>query len=164
MAEPVPAAIGIGANLGDREAALSWAVQSLGHVEGVRVLKIAAAVETPAMVLPGSDETQPDFLNTVALVETTLDPLALLRVLQRMELAYGRPRLTGRERWAARVLDLDLLLYGDTVVAEEGLTVPHPGLAERWFVLKPLSEIAPDWVVPGLDQTVRELLAGVSCG
>ncbi|MEM6553207.1 MAG: 2-amino-4-hydroxy-6-hydroxymethyldihydropteridine diphosphokinase [Planctomycetota bacterium] len=163
MAEPVSAAIGIGANLGDRAAALSWAVAELDRIDGVRVERVAASVETPAMVLPGSTETQPDFLNTAAVVETTLEPLALLRELQRIELAYGRPEASGRERWAARVLDLDLLLYGDAVVVEPGLTVPHPGLAERWFVLKPLSEIVPERVVPGLGLTVRELLAGVSC-
>lgn len=98
---------------------------------------------------------QPDYVNAVVAVRTALPPLTLLRILQDVENQHGRVR-TG-EQWGPRTLDLDLLLYGDESCATDLLTIPHPGIAEREFVLQPLFEIAPDLTVPGLGP-VRSLL------
>jgi 2-amino-4-hydroxy-6-hydroxymethyldihydropteridine diphosphokinase len=102
-------------------------------------------------------ETQPDFVNAAALLDTTLEPRALLDALLGIERAFGRER---RERWGPRTLDLDLLLYADAVIDVPGLHVPHPHLHERAFVLRPLADIAPDAMVPG-QGWVADLLARV---
>jgi 2-amino-4-hydroxy-6-hydroxymethyldihydropteridine diphosphokinase len=92
---------------------------------------------------------QPDYINAVALLETRLPAQALLRALFAIEESQGRTRRTG-ERWASRTLDLDLLLYGDEVYSDAQLTIPHPELVRRDFVLYPMFEIAPDLVIPGV--------------
>jgi 2-amino-4-hydroxy-6-hydroxymethyldihydropteridine diphosphokinase len=97
---------------------------------------------------PMGPANQPDYVNAVMAVETALAPLALLDALQALETAFGRVR--HGERWGPRTLDLDILLYGSEILATDRLTVPHPGLAEREFVLYPLQEIAPDLNIPGL--------------
>lgn len=97
---------------------------------------------------PLGPANQPDYVNAVMAVETALAPLALLDALQALETAFGRVR--HGERWGPRTLDLDILLYGSEILATDRLTVPHPGLAEREFVLYPLQEIAPDLNIPGL--------------
>ena len=141
----VTAYVGLGSNLGDRRAALDGA---LALLEPRRVSRI---VETAPWGLPD----QPPFLNAVAEIETKLPPRALLDRLLDVERHFGRRRDV---RWGPRTLDLDLLLYGDRRVSEEGLDVPHPRLAERRFVLEGLAELCPDRAVPGLDRTVRQLL------
>ena len=138
--------IGLGANLGDREATIQAAVAGLPGVVGVSTLR-----ETD----PVGITDQPRFLNGVAVLETELPPRELLDVLLAVESRLGRER---RERWGPRTIDLDLLLYGDEVIDEDGLTVPHPHLGERRFVLEPLAELAPKLVVPGLGR-VEDLLA-----
>ena len=135
--------VAIGSNLGDREATIARALELLDEPPELRVTGVASVRETePVGVLD-----QPQFLNTAMRVETTLAPRELLDRLLAVERTLGRVR-TG-ERWGPRTLDLDLLLYGDAVLDEPGLAVPHPRLHERRFVLEPLYELAPDLLVPG---------------
>ena len=152
MTVAVAAFVGLGSNLGDRHGQLRRAVAALSDVPGVRVVAVSRAVETEALVLPGSPP-QPAYLNAVVQVETTLAAPDLLARLHAIEAAAGRVRT---ERWAARTLDLDLLVYGDAQIEEPGLTVPHPRMTGRRFVLEPLADLAPDLVVHG--RTVRDWL------
>ena len=143
--------VGLGSNLGDREGTLRRALELLReHVE-VRAVSTLRETEPVGVV------DQPRFVNAAARVETALSPRELLDVLLGVERELGRER---RERWGPRTIDLDLLLYGDETVGEPGLTVPHPRLYERRFVLEPLAELDPALVVPGRGP-VRELLAGL---
>ena len=138
------AAIGLGANLGDAAATLREAIAELARLPRTELLRASRLYRTPAW---GVTE-QPDFINAVALVETTLSPRDLLDALLAIERSFGRTRLDG-ERWGPRTLDLDLLLYGDAVIDEPGLRVPHPCLHERAFALLPLAAIAPGARIPG---------------
>jgi 2-amino-4-hydroxy-6-hydroxymethyldihydropteridine diphosphokinase len=138
--------VGLGANLGDREATIRAAVAALPGVVAVSSLR-----ETD----PVGKTDQPEFLNGVAALETALSPRELLDVLLAVERSLGRER---RERWGPRTIDLDLLLYGNAVIDEPGLTVPHPRLHERRFTLEPLVELDPELVVPGRGR-VSDLLA-----
>ena len=153
--DPVTAHIALGSNLGDRESNIRSAVMTLGKLEGVRVRRVSTLFENPAV---GGPSDAPAFLNTAAELDTSLDARALLRRLLEVERALGRQR---RERWAPREIDLDLLLYGDETIDEPGLTVPHPLMHERLFVLKPLAEIAPRVVHPIHKKTIAELLENV---
>ena len=146
--------VGLGANLGDRERTLRDAVAALGAEEGIEVVAVSTLRETQ----PVGVGEQPLFLNGAAALDTTLEPLVLLGRLLAAEQRFGRVRVPGEH--GPRTLDLDLLLYGHQVIAEPGLTVPHPRLHERRFVLEPLVELDPGLVVPGRG-TVAELLAGV---
>ena len=137
--------VGLGSNLGDRRSVLASALAEL------EPRRVSAVVETE----PWGVVDQPRFLNAVAEIETEEEPRELLARLMDLEKRHGRER---KERWGPRTLDLDLLLYGDRVVKEPGLDVPHPRLAERRFVLEGLAELCPDAEVPGLGRTVRELL------
>ena len=135
--------VGLGSNLGDREYAIRAALERLGETEGVRVVKVSSVRETD----PVGFLEQPAFLNAAAELETTLSPQDLLRTLLVVERELGRTR--EGPRFGPRTIDLDLLVYGDVVVDEPGLTVPHPRLHERRFALEPLAELAPGLVVPG---------------
>lgn len=146
------AAVGLGSNVGDRRAHLDAAVNALVSTNGIRVVAVSKAIETP----PVGPVHQPSFLNGAVVLETSLRPRALLSVLLDVERSRGRDRAR-EQRWGPRTLDLDLLLYGSSSIDEPGLTVPHPRMHERRFVLEPLAEIAPDWIVPGLDQAVGAL-------
>ena len=138
--------VGLGANLGDREETIRAAVAELPDVVAVSPLR-----ETD----PVGVTDQPQFLNGVAALETELAPRELLDVLLAIERRLGRER---RERWGPRTIDLDLLLYGDAVIDEDSLKIPHPRLHERRFVLEPLADLAPKLVVPGHGR-VKDLLA-----
>jgi 2-amino-4-hydroxy-6-hydroxymethyldihydropteridine diphosphokinase len=157
LAAATAAYVALGTNLGDRVAALEGAVAALDGVPGVRVEGVSPVYEAEAHTRPGQ-VPQPDYLNAVAHLSTTLDAPDLLQVLLEVERRSGRVRRAG-EAWAARPLDLDLLLYGGQVLDLPGLVVPHPRLAERRFVLQPLADLAPGLPVPGAGATVAELLA-----
>lgn len=153
-AVPVVAYVGLGANLGDTGAALKGALLALSALPGTQVQRASSFYRTAPI-----DAHGPDYLNAVAALQTTLTPQELLAHLQRIELAGGRERLY---RNAPRTLDLDLLLYGQACLASNTLTVPHPRLHERAFVLVPLAEIAPASLgVPGRG-ALHELLARVA--
>jgi 2-amino-4-hydroxy-6-hydroxymethyldihydropteridine diphosphokinase len=130
--------IGIGSNLGPRHATIHSGVRALGRIPGIRVVRLSSIIETD----PVGPQGQGPYLNAAAELMTTLDPHALLDAMLKVERAHGRDR-TGTERWGPRTLDLDLLLYDNLVLDEPGLTLPHPRMAERAFVLIPLAEIAP---------------------
>ncbi|WP_420457357.1 2-amino-4-hydroxy-6-hydroxymethyldihydropteridine diphosphokinase [Rubrivirga sp.] len=147
--------VALGANLGDRLAALRGAVAALDALPETAVVASSAVYETAALVRPGA-APQPDHLNAVVGLQTRLDPPALLRALRAIERAAGRE--PAAERWAPRPLDLDLLLWGDDEIAGPDLTVPHPALDARRFVLVPLADVAADRVVPGLGRSVADLL------
>lgn len=137
--------VALGSNLGDRRALLERALARLGELPRTTLVAVGPVLENPAMLAPGDTAAQPDFLNTVAELRTGLEPPELLRALKEIEAALGRVSTT---RWAARPIDLDLVLYGARIVESPALTVPHPGLAERRFVLEPLLALWPDAVHP----------------
>ena len=144
--------VGLGANLGEREATLRAALALLAGEPGIELVEVSTFRETdPVDVID-----QPRFVNAAAVVETELSPRALLERLLAIERALGRTR--DGPRFGPRTIDLDLLLYGAEEVRERGLTVPHPRIAQRRFVLEPLAELEPDLVVPGAGP-VRALLA-----
>ena len=147
----VPAFIGLGANLGDPQAQVRRAVAALGEFPRTRLLASSSLYRSA----PVGVAAQPDFVNAVAKVETALSARELLEELLTTEARFGRERpLPG----APRTLDLDLLLYGDRVIEEPGLVVPHPRMHERAFVLLPLAEIAAETSIPGKG-SVKTLLA-----
>ena len=135
--------VGLGANLGPKEVTILRAVDLLGAEPEVEVLALSQLRETD----PVGVEDQPSFLNGAVAVETTLGPRELLDALLRVERELGRVR--DGERWGPRTIDLDLLLYGDAVVSEEQLRVPHPRLHERRFALEPLHDLDPSLEIPG---------------
>lgn len=141
MTPAIRAAIGLGANLGDAVGTLRGAVEALAVHDGVTLRAVSRFYRTPAW----GRQDQPDFVNAVALVDTSLAPRALLDLLLAVEAEFGRHRITG-ERWGPRTLDLDLLLYGDARIESPTVTVPHPRMGERAFVLVPLNEVAPTLV------------------
>jgi 2-amino-4-hydroxy-6-hydroxymethyldihydropteridine diphosphokinase len=142
-------AIALGSNLGDRKRALDEAAAALAGV--VDDLHLSTFHETD----PVGVGAQPRFLNAAAVGHTDLDPADLLTVMLEIERRLGRER---PHAGAPRTVDLDLILYGDLVLDEPGLTVPHPRFRERLFVLEPLTEIAADWIDPVSGKTIRELL------
>jgi 2-amino-4-hydroxy-6-hydroxymethyldihydropteridine diphosphokinase len=146
--------VSIGTNLGDRAAQLRQAVRSIAALAETRVVGLSPIYETD----PVGPPPQGPYLNAAVHVETALAPRALLDGLFAIERAAGRER---GARNAARTLDLDLLLYADQVIDEPGLTVPHPRLAERAFVLEPLAAIAPRLRHPTLGATIADLAARV---
>jgi len=151
---PQPAAIGLGSNLGDSQATLEGALAALEEVPGIRVLARSRWYRS-APVGPA----QPDYINGCALLEVGLSPEAVLEQLHAIEHRYGRVRL---ERWGARTLDLDLILYGALQHESASLLVPHPRFRERAFVLLPLAEIAPHWIDPLTGKTVVDLASTVA--
>lgn len=148
--------VGLGSNLGDREATIARAVDLLGEHPAVTVVAISTLRESE----PWGPVEQPPFLNGALAVETRLAPRELLDVLLDVERRLGRVR---RKRWGPRTIDLDLLVYGSTVVDEPGLRVPHPRLHERAFALEPLAELDPALVVPGRG-AIADLLSSLEAG
>jgi 2-amino-4-hydroxy-6-hydroxymethyldihydropteridine diphosphokinase len=146
--------VALGANLGDRARTLRSAVDVLAAEDGIEVVAMSALRDTE----PVGVGEQPRFLNGAVAIDTTLGPRELLDRLLAVEERFGRARVPGEH--GPRTLDLDLLLYGDEEIDEPGLTVPHPRLHERAFVLEPLAELAPGLVVPGRG-ALESLLRGV---
>ena len=145
--------VGLGANLGQREETLREAVRILDRAPDVDVIAVSELRETE----PVGPIAQPPFLNGAVALETTLSARELLELLLDVERSLGRIR---EERWGPRVVDLDLLLYGDDAVDEPGVEVPHPRLHERRFALEPLEELDPELELPGRGR-VSDLLAAL---
>jgi 2-amino-4-hydroxy-6-hydroxymethyldihydropteridine diphosphokinase len=148
----VTAYIALGANLGDRRANIDAAIEQLRAADGVTVTNVSPLMENPAV---GGPANSPPFLNAVAEAETTLPPRQLLDRLLQIEQTLGRAR---REKWGPRIIDLDLILYGEQIIAEPDLQVPHPLMHERQFVLEPLARIAPNAMHPVLKRGAADLL------
>lgn len=148
---PVEAFVGIGSNLNDPAQQVRRAIDALAALPGTECLRASSLYVNP----PIGPQDQPEFVNAVAHLRTTLSALALLAELKALELAAGR---LGVRHWGERVLDLDLLAYADHINAEPTLTLPHPGIAQRRFVLVPWLEIAPDARLPD-GRTLASLLA-----
>ncbi len=149
------ALIGLGSNLGDRQAHLDFAVAALSNTPGVRLQALSSYRETPPV---GGPSGQGAFLNAAAAIETTLNPIQVLLLLQSIEADAGRLR---KARWGERTLDLDLLLFGDLLLDLPNLKVPHPLFALRRFVLAPLAEIGADVLDPLTKRSVKQLLANL---
>ena len=147
--------VGVGSNLDGPEARIRRALDDLGRLPRTRLSGASGLYRNPPM----GPADQPDFVNAVAWLETDLVPLVLLDALQRLEARQGRRR--GRH-WGPRTLDLDLLSMGESRIASERLDLPHPGVAERAFVLVPWAEVAPDYLVPGLGR-VADLASRCAC-
>ncbi len=143
--------LGLGSNLGDRLAMLRAAVARLAQLGSIRP---SSVYETE----PWGDPDQPRYLNLCCRLETALPVQELHRAIKQIECDVGR---TPSRRWGPREIDVDLLTYDDAVVSEPSLSVPHPRIAERAFVLVPLAELAPDVVIPGLEETAARLLARI---
>ncbi len=151
--------LGIGSNLGDRQANMDRALALLREDEDIDLLNVSQFIETEAV---GGPE-QPRFLNGALKIETDLRPLELLSRLKTVERRLGRVKSTQPN--SPRPMDLDILFYDDVVIADgKSLTIPHPRLAERAFVLAPLAEIAPELAHPRLGKTVRELYESLHAG
>jgi dihydroneopterin aldolase/2-amino-4-hydroxy-6-hydroxymethyldihydropteridine diphosphokinase len=148
--------LGLGSNMGDKEAYLDAALDALYASGVVRIRKISDFITTE----PYGGVEQADFLNAAVEVETLLSPKELLNVLHTLEASAGRERLV---HWGPRTLDLDILFYEDLVQDDPDLTIPHPDLQNRSFVLRPMTQIAPCFVHPVLGKTMRQLLEALPC-
>jgi 2-amino-4-hydroxy-6-hydroxymethyldihydropteridine diphosphokinase len=151
----VTAYIALGSNLGDRAANIAQAIDLLRAGDRVRVMRVSSNYDNPAV---GGPVDSPAFLNAAAEIETTLAARELLHRLLEIEHELGRAR---REKWAPRNIDLDLLLYGDEVIDEPDLRIPHPLMHTRRFVLHPLAEIAPRTTHPLHRRSIADLLAAL---
>jgi len=145
---PAPAYIGVGSNLNGPEGQVERAIDAVARIPGSELDARSSLYQSA----PFGPVEQPDFVNAVIRLITTLDALSLFHHLQQIEHSQGRVR---GEHWGPRVIDLDLLVFGDMIVDLDDLNVPHPGIAERNFVLLPLQEIADDLVIPGLGKVAE---------
>lgn len=145
--------IALGSNLGDRHAHIRAAIDALSTIPGTDMMRVSTIIETEPVGPAGQER----YLNGVAHIRTSLGPRDVLSHLLRIEIERGRDRASA-PRWGSRTLDLDLLLFGDRVIDEPGLTVPHPRLRERLFVLEPLAEIAPEFSLQPDGKRVWEVL------
>lgn len=143
--------VALGSNLGDREKNLKEALKHIAALPETKAIKSSSIYETE----PVGEPKQRPFYNAVVKIETSLAPERLLQKLQEIEKAFGRVR---KEKWGPRTLDLDILLYEQQIIATDKLTIPHPLMAERAFVLEPLAEIDPEAYHPVLEKTAAELL------
>jgi 2-amino-4-hydroxy-6-hydroxymethyldihydropteridine pyrophosphokinase len=148
----VTAYIGLGSNIGDREYQLNRAVELIKQTDGVEVTALSSYYNTA----PVGYEEQPDFLNAVVEIKTTLSPEELLQLCTKIEKELKRERII---HWGPRTIDLDILLFGNDIVDSNNLTIPHPRMHERRFVLEPLNEIAPNVLHPFLKKSVHEIFS-----
>lgn len=144
----------LGSNLGDREKYIASAITEISATLGI--IEISSSLYETAS---WGKHDQPDFLNQVIELKTNLNPKELLAGVLNIEIKLGRKRI---EKWGSRVIDIDILLYGQQIVNEPELSIPHPFLALRRFCLMPLNEIAPEFVHPILKKTIQELLLELS--
>ena len=149
-------AIALGSNLGDSHAILNSALATLATVPQITLQACSSWYQTKAIGPP-----QPDYINGCALLQVNISPQELLETLLAIENSFGRVRT--EQSWAARSLDLDLLLYDDLILDTPTLTIPHPRMRERAFVLVPLAEIAPNWIEPVSGRAIAELVKDVDC-
>ena len=145
----ITAYLGLGSNLGDRAKNIQQALRDLASLPTIRVTAVSSFYETA----PVGITDQPDFVNAVAAIETSLTPEELLDAVLTVEKKQGRVRT---QRWGPRVIDVDVLTYGDERRVTPMLTLPHPRLGERAFVIVPLAEIAPNLVLPGQSETMKK--------
>lgn len=145
--------IGIGSNLGDRRKNCELSLRKIEKA-GVTVVALSKWYETKALSLDGSNE--PDYINGVAKISTVLEPARLLKFLKGIEVEMGRPK--GHKRWDSRVIDLDILFYDSLILSDSELTIPHPEIEKRIFVLEPLCDIEPNLMHPVFKKSVCELL------
>ncbi|MGH1396749.1 MAG: 2-amino-4-hydroxy-6-hydroxymethyldihydropteridine diphosphokinase [Trichormus sp.] len=148
-------ALALGSNMGDSVAILAAAIQELSTIAGIEIAAKSSWYRTKAVGPP-----QPDYINGCVIVQIKISPQELLDTLLTTEQKFGRVR---RERWGARSLDLDILLYDDLIIDTPKLQIPHPRMHERAFVLVPLAEIAPDWIEPISGLAIKELVKKVDC-
>ncbi len=153
MMDTTIAYVGLGSNKGDKRLCIQSAIERLSQTDGVQVIAQSLLYTSSALSLSGG---QPDYLNAVAEIQTSLSPMDLLKVLHSIEIHLGRVR---GEKWAARTIDLDLLLYGDRIIREATLCVPHPQLHLRNFVLDGLVQLCPQTVHPVFKQSMSVLAA-----
>lgn len=145
--------IGLGSNLDSPARQVATALEELARIPLSKLIQASSLYRSPPM----GPQDQPDYVNAVAAIDTRLSAEDLLQQLQKIEQHHGRVR--SPQRWTARTLDLDLLLYGQQIIKRSELTIPHPGIADRNFVLYPLQEIAPELVIPQLG-ALSALIAG----
>lgn len=142
--------IGLGSNLENPLQQIKTAINDLQSLADINIVSVSSLYQSPPM----GPADQPDYINAVLALETSLNPHQLLDALQSVEQLHGRVR---KRHWGERTLDLDILLYGDQILDDERLKIPHPGMHERAFVLYPLAEIAPDIEIPGIG-TLQKIL------
>ena len=144
--------IGFGSNIGDRISFIQNAILRLSQKQGITIKQISSLYNTT----PIGNEEQNDFLNGVVAIQTCLTPLSLLQTLKNIEISVGRQP---RSRWGPREIDLDILIYADVCIKTDEITIPHPELHHRGFVLVPLAELTPNLLHPVFKETVQTLLA-----
>ncbi|MFC1509544.1 2-amino-4-hydroxy-6-hydroxymethyldihydropteridine diphosphokinase [Candidatus Omnitrophota bacterium] len=148
--------LGLGSNLGDRLTTLQTSLDYLNQSETIRLLRVSPVYETS----PVGGPQQPDFFNAAAEIETESEPHELLHICREIENKLGRTRSI---HWGPRTLDIDILLYGEEQIQTDRLTIPHPHMHERAFVLKPLADIASQAVHPVSGKSIGELLGTIDC-
>ena len=152
----IPVYLGIGTNLGDLDLNIENAIEGLKSMPGITVEKVSKAYET----VPVSDIEQSDYLNVAVMIKTRMDPNDLLEALQNLEKHLGRKQ---EKQWAPRIIDIDILLYDDLIIdKDDSLVIPHPLMHERYFVLKPLADIAPEAMHPVFEKSIKDLYAEVA--